>query len=109
MNIDNPNIEVFKLVDATVITTQDLDWEAYASFEFIMTGACTFSDSNLPVGDGTNNITIVMTGDFTPTWPVYWEFFGDAYDGTIENTFACECVDGDGGNERVVCIISNAV
>ena len=107
MIIDNPNIEIFKEVDATVTTTKNIDWLTYATFEYIMTGATTFSDINLPTGDKTDNITIVMSGDFVATFPSYWEFGGDAYDGTVENTLACEVVDGDTSNERVICIISN--
>ena len=107
MNIDNPNAEVFKLVNATTGATETLDWEAYGSFEMTMDEACTFSDSNLPTGDKTNNMTLILTGDFVATFPSYYEFGGDTYDGTVENLIACECVDGDGASERVVCTISN--
>ena len=101
--------DIFKkvLTNATVTTTQTLDWDAYSGFIFTMTGATTFSDSNLPATPNETQITILMTGDFAATFPAYYKFGGDTYDGTAWNLLAIECKDNTGAAEQVVCIISN--
>lgn len=98
---------ILKETDAAVTGTKAIDWATYGTFVYTMTGATTFSDSNLPTGDETNNITMVLTGDFVAIFPVYWQFGGDPYVGTVNNVLACEVTEGDSGVEKVVCIITN--
>lgn len=78
------------LEDATVTTTQDLDYSLYEIFNFTVTGAVTFTESNLPTS-GTNGkvILINITGDFALTFPAGWSTnITGAYDGTVNNTIA---------------------
>lgn len=95
------------LTNATVITTQDLDWDAYSGFILTMTGATTFSDVDLPATPNETQISILMTGDFAATFPAYYKFRGDTYDGTVWNYLAIECKDNTGASEQVVCLITN--
>lgn len=78
--------------DATVTGTKNIDWSLYETFRYTLTGACTFSDTNLPSA-GSKTITIHMDGNFAPTWPSGWTTYirGD-YDGAVRNLITVEYV-----------------
>lgn len=78
--------------DATVTGTKNIDWTAYETFRYTLTGACTFSDTNLPA-TGTKTITIHMDGNFAPTYPAGWTtYIRGAYDGAVRNLITVEYV-----------------
>lgn len=78
--------------DATVTGTKNIDWSAYETFRYTLTGACTFSDTNLPAS-GSKTITIHMSGNFAPTWPSGWStYIRGAYDGAVRNLIVAEYV-----------------
>lgn len=71
------------LTNASVATTQALDYEAYEQFDFTLTDAVTFSESNVY-----NKVIIInCTGDYAITYPANWSTnITGAYDGTVQNT-----------------------
>ena len=78
--------------DATVTGTKNIDWTAYETFRYTLTGACTFSDTNLPA-TGTKTITIHMSGNFAPTYPAGWTtYIRGTYDGAVRNLITVEYV-----------------
>ena len=78
--------------DSTVTGTKNIDWGSYETFYYTLTGACTFSDTNLP-SSGSKTITIYMIGDFAPTYPTGWDtYISGTYDGTVLNTIVVEYV-----------------
>jgi len=76
------------LENATVTTTQVLDYSLYEMFNFTMTGDTTFSESNLPTSGSNGKVILInMTGDFSPTYPTNWSTnISGVYDGTVNNT-----------------------
>ena len=79
--------------DTTVTGTKNIDWEAYETFKYVLTGNCTFSDTNLPTS-GSKTITLHISGNFTPTWPSGWTtYITGSYDGAASlNTVVAEYV-----------------
>ena len=78
--------------DSTVTTTKNIDWSLYETFDYTLTGDCTFSDINLPT-TGSKTITLYMTGSFDPTYPAGWDtYINGAYDGSVLNTIVVEYV-----------------
>jgi hypothetical protein len=100
------DLNAVKRDTATVSGTKTLDWQAYGTFYYNLTGNTTFTDVNLPSGDNTENITLVITGS-QPTFPSYWKYIGETYvPGSDYYVFAAECVNGNTGSELVVCSVS---
>ena len=93
-----------RLTNAAVTTTQALDWDVYKVFEFTLTGNTTISDSNLPTGTETKVIEMIITGNFTLTFPAYYEALpsNDTYDGTKRNHLVISCVVGTAASEDIV-------
>lgn len=77
------------LENLTVTTTQTLDYQAYDTFNFVMTGATVFSESNLPTSGVNGKVILInMTGNFAPTYPAGWSTnITGIYDGTVNNVF----------------------
>ena len=89
-NLPSDRIEV----DNSVSSSKDIDWSSYETFDYVVTGDTTFSESNLPtIGTNTKVITIYLTGDFVPTWPSNWEnnLTGN-YDGLVLNQIVVEYI-----------------
>lgn len=79
--------------DAAVTTTKNIDWGSYETFVYTMTGATTFSDTNLPAAGFSKTITLHMTGNFAPTYPAGWStYITGTYDGTVLNIIVVEYV-----------------
>jgi hypothetical protein len=92
---------------ANVTTTDSLDWNTYAVHKLTMTADTTFSDSNLPTGANTKIKTLWLTGAFTATFPAYYTFRGDTYDGAVWNKITIDCVVGTTSSEFVDVILEN--
>lgn len=96
-----------RITNATVTGTYSLDHNTGNDWKLTLTGNTTFSDINLPTGTNTKEFTIKMTGDFTATFPAYWDIVGDDYDGTKWNFIAIQIHNGTSSNEEVTAFISN--
>ena len=96
-------------VTANVVTSYAIDRDAGSTFELTMTGATTFTDSNLASGTNTEVISIILDGNFVPTFPVYWEATpsSDAYSGAVRNLLVVETVNGTGASEDVIYSLEN--
>jgi hypothetical protein len=96
-------------VTANVATSYAIDHSLGNVFELTMTGATTFTDSNLPTGTDTKDFIIVLDGNFVPTWNVYYEATpaSDPYDGTVRNLIIVSVINGTGSSEDVIYQIEN--
>jgi hypothetical protein len=75
------------LENLAVSGTFDLDYNLYETFNLVLTGATTFTESNLPTsGEDTKIIVLTVTGDFSLTYPAGWsDYITGVYDGTVQN------------------------
>lgn len=101
------DLPIAKRITASVTGSYDFDHSAASDWKITMTGDTTFTDSNLPTGDNTIEFTIKMTGNFTPTFPAYWDVVGDAYEGTVWNFYAVQVHNGTSSNEEVTAFRTN--
>lgn len=78
--------------DLTVSGTFDLDYDLYETFNLVLTGITTFTESNLPTsGTDTKVLVINITGDFALTYPAGWSTnITGAYDGTVNNVIVVQ-------------------
>jgi hypothetical protein len=96
-------------VTDSVNGTYNIDWNAGSVFIITMTADTTFSDINFPTGTDTKVITLELAGNFTPTFPSYWEArpSNDAFDGTVRNEITVNCKNGTSGSENVTFGLEN--
>lgn len=75
------------LEDTNVSGTFDLDYDAYETFNLVLTGVTTFTESNLPTsGVDTKILVINISGNFALTFPAGWStYITGTYDGTVNN------------------------
>lgn len=86
-----------------------IDRNSGSIFELTMTAATTFSDSNLASGTNTEDIMIILSGNFVPTFPTYWEAtpYSDAYSGAKRNLINVVTVNGTTSSEDVIYQLQN--
>lgn len=108
-NFLEENITGTRLTNASVRGSTALDWNAYKVFEFTLIGNTTITDSKLPTGTATKVIEMVITGDYTLTFPAYYEALpsNDTYDGTVRNHIIISCINGTENNEDVIYSLTN--
>ncbi|MFA5636008.1 MAG: hypothetical protein WC977_08880, partial [Anaerovoracaceae bacterium] len=94
------------LKSSAVISTSNIDWSTAGVFTKTLTGATTFTFSNLQLN---KVITAVLTGDYTITFPSYVKVISGEYDGTVDNYIQFHCTNAGSGTEQVWCVISQAV
>ena len=96
-------------VTSNVVTSYAIDRDNGNVFVLTMTGATTFTDDNLASGTDTEDIFVILTGNFVPTFPGYWEATpdSDSYDGTVRNLITVSTINGNGGSEDVIYEIKN--
>ncbi len=96
-------------VTANVVTSYAIDRNNGSVFELTMTGATTFTDDNLASGTDTEDIFVILDGNFVPTFPVYWELTpsSDSYDGTVRNLLTVSTINGTGASEDVIYQLEN--
>lgn len=94
--------------ERVAIAASAIDWiDPNTDFTKTLTGAVTFTDSNLPTGIITKVITLNLTGDFAITFPAYWTNYGTGvYDGTVDNMIVVMCLNGTGASEDVRYMIN---
>ncbi|WP_417200089.1 hypothetical protein [Bizionia sp.] len=83
----------FKIQEATVSGTFELDINTYSDFYLTMTAATelSFKAGTLPALGFGKRFKLVLTGAFPQTWAdAYMNSFGDDYDGTKLNDVLCE-------------------
>ena len=68
-----------RVVNNSINTSYIIDHSSGNDFKLTMTGDTSFTESNLPNGSNTTELTIKLTGDFVPTFPSYWDIVGDDY------------------------------
>lgn len=101
--IKEENISGTRLTNLTVSGNQNLDWDLYKVFEFILIGNATLIDLNIPTGVDTKVINMMVSGDFTLTFPAYYEALpsNDPYDGTKRNQIIINLINGSTGIEDI--------
>jgi len=80
-----------------------VDWSSYATYQKVLTGDTTLTDSNLRVGTK----TLIISGSFTLTVPTYWNIIDGSYDGSSgqKNAIVVTCLVATGGSEEVIASI----
>lgn len=75
------------LENLTVSGAFDLDYDLYETFNLVLTGVTTFTESNLPTsGTDTKVLVLSITGNFALTFPAGWSTnITGVYDGTVNN------------------------
>jgi len=93
-----------KLLSGSVI-----DWaEGVDVYTKTITAPLIITDANLPSGDKTKLITVIISGAFTVTLPAYYVWKGGVADG-ISDKYVFDCINGSAGEKRVeYTIIPNA-
>lgn len=76
-----------------------IDWSAGDTFIKVLTAPTTISDTNLPQGTDTKEISIHVSGDQPLTVPSYWVWKGGIYVGTKSNQIVVELINGNVGSE----------
>ena len=93
LQIPTENQIEFKIQEATVSGTFELDLATYSDFYLTMTAdtELSFKAGTLPALGFGKRFKMVLTGDFPQTWAdAYMNSFGDDYDGTKLNDVLCE-------------------
>ena len=105
----NLDASLIARVTANVVTSYAIDRDLGVAFELTMTGATTFTDSNLETGTDTGDILIILDGNFVPTFPAYWEVTptSDSYDGSVRNLLTVSTINGTGASEDVLYQLQN--
>lgn len=91
------------LTSRNLVSAADIDWNAGGVFAKTVTGATTFTFSNLRLN---KVITLVMTGDYAITLPGYCRKISGTYDGTRLNYLQLHCTSATVGSEEVWFVIS---
>jgi hypothetical protein len=78
------------VTDTNVTGTFDIDY-INDTWDLILTGNTTFTESNLPIAGITKVLSLYVTGDFALTYPSNWtnSILG-TYDGTVLNQIIVE-------------------
>tara|TARA_R110000772_G_scaffold17946_3_gene49848 strand:+ start:3592 stop:5622 length:2031 start_codon:yes stop_codon:yes gene_type:complete len=72
--------------------TEVIDWSAYETWDYVMTGDTTFTETNTPTTGFSKTITVYISGAFTPTVPVSWTVKLGSYDTSVDNQYVVEWV-----------------
>ena len=75
------------LENLAVTGSFNLDYDLYETFNLVLTGATTFTESNLPTtGVDTKILVINISGNFALTFPAGWSTsITGSYNGTVNN------------------------
>ena len=75
------------LENLAVTGTFNLDYNLYETFNLVLTGVTTFTESNLPTsGEDTKILVINISGNFALTYPAGWSTnVTGSYIGTVNN------------------------
>ena len=98
-----------RIDDNTVTGSYNIDWELGSVWDITLTGNTTLVDVNLPTSTSTKVITLLVTGNFTLNFPLYWSPLpdSDTYLGTGENYITIDCINGTSSSEIVYYTIRN--
>lgn len=80
------------------IAAADIDWSSASLFRKTLTGNTTFTFSNL-IADKV--ITLVISGNYTVTWPSYCKKLAGNYSGAKSNYIQMHCTNAAPGQEEV--------
>lgn len=91
------------LVSRNTVSASDIDWNAGGVFTKTITGATTFTFSNLKLN---KVITLVLTGNYTLNLPSYCKKIYGNYKGAVSNYIQFHCTNETGASEEVWYTIS---
>ena len=98
MRIDDPRI----ISEKEVITGTVIDWNSKPVKTKTLTGNIVFTDANLPQGIDSGILELHITGNYSITFPSYWDVKGlGVYNGSVSNMIVVTCVDGTPASEIV--------
>ena len=85
-----------RLTNNNVSGTFDLDWSV-TTYRLTLVNNVVFTQSNMPVGDDSDVMTIYIDGEFSAGLPAAWltPANGGAYDGTKVTQITIEIIDAD--------------
>jgi len=91
------------LSQRVAVSASDIDWSSGGIYTKTISGATTFTFSNLKLN---KTITLVISGNYTITLPAYCKKISGTYDGTVSNYIQFHCTNATGGSEEVWFTIS---
>lgn len=80
------------------ISASAIDWSGGAIFTKTMSGNTSFTFSNLQLN---KVVTVILSGNYTPSWPSYCKRLGGSYDGSTTNYIQFHCTNSGSGTEEV--------
>lgn len=104
---DMKNMFLNRITDYAVSGSYEISRNSGSLWELTLIDDTLFSDASLPTGTNSEEIKIILSGSFTPSYPGYWEVVGDTYNGAIRNLYTVITVNGTGGSEDVICVVKN--
>jgi len=94
------------LVQSAAISTTEIDWSTGAIFTKTIEETTAFTFSNLQLN---KVITVMVTGEYTLSFPAYCKRISGVYDGTVSNYIQFHCVNSGSGTEEVWYTINQAL
>lgn len=92
------------LVDRVSITESNIDWSIGAIYTKTLTENTTLTFSNYRTN---KTITLIISGDYTLSFPSSVKVVNGVYDGTVSNYITLHCISSDSGSEIVWMFINN--
>lgn len=95
--------------DAEVNGIYNIDLSKGTIFRLTMTADTIFTISNLPISIFGRAFTVILSGDFVPTFPDYCVITpsSDTYSGTVRNRLIFDIIDGTEDKEDIILSIEN--
>ena len=93
------------LKSSAAIASTNIDWASAGILTKTLTGAITFTFSNLQLN---KVITLILTGNYVITWPTYMDadhLISGEYVGTALNYIQIHCTNAGSGTEEVWWVI----
>ena len=83
--------------------------DLYSVFDYTITGTTILVLLNMPTGNETRPVEIILRGDFSVTLPPEWEGYpsNDNYSGTVKNHIITSVINGNVGNELIFYSLVN--
>ena len=94
------------LVQSAAISTTEIDWSTGAIFTKTIEETTAFTFANLQLN---KVITVMVTGEYTLSFPAYCKRISGVYDGTVSNYIQFHCVNAGSGTEEVWYTINQAL
>jgi len=79
--------------------TKEIDLYNFTDFHYTMIGDTTFTFTGVPIGNLVKRFKIRLTGPFIPTFPAWFDIYGNTYNGVYINDILGEISNGNSGSE----------